>query len=206
METTVLFLSQQRLLRELFERVFKDVPQVNFMPPASTTEEAIDSMLVAEPDVILFDLNGSVFGLRVVKQLRDACPDCRIIVLSTHDDRIAEAQMAVAGVQGFLTKDIGIDELVEAVIATKDGEKVFGTPRPESYLGQFQGKPALTPREAEVLQLIAKGYANKQVADALGISIKTVEKHRQRLMEKLQAHETAGLSWRAFCLGVTRAS
>jgi DNA-binding NarL/FixJ family response regulator len=206
MGTTVLFLSKQRLLRESLQRVFQGVPEVTFMPPASTTEEAINSMLVSEPDVIMIDLNPSLFGLRVVKELRDACPACRIIVLSSHDDRIAEAQMAVAGVQGFLTKDIGIDELVEAVIATKQGEKIFGNSDLDHYVGRFKGKPALTMREAEVLQLIAKGYANKQVADRLGISIKTVEKHRQQVMEKLQAHETAGLSWRAFCLGVSPAS
>lgn len=203
METTVLFLSQQQLLREALERVFRDVPAVRFMPAASTTQEAISLMLVSEPDVILIDLNPSLFGLGVVRDLRDACPNCRIVVLSSHADRIAEAQFAIAGVQGVLTKDIGIDELVAAVIATKDGEKTFACPQPELYLGRFQGKPGLTSREAQVLQLIAKGYANKQVADRLGISIKTVEKHRQRVMEKLQAHETAGLSWRAFCLGVS---
>lgn len=201
----ILFLSQQRLLRDTLERVFQDVPGLRFMPPVSNTAEAVESMLLKEPDVILVDLNPGLFALRVVKELRNSCPDCRIIALSSHDDAIAQAQLAAVGVQGFLTKDIGIEELKEALLATSAGRPIFGQSQTHSLLTRAQGNPGLTPRESEVLELIAKGYANKQVADKLGISIKTVEKHRQKVMEKLQAHETAGLSWRAFCLGVSRA-
>jgi DNA-binding NarL/FixJ family response regulator len=205
-ETTVLFFSQQRLLRDLLECAFRSVPGIVFLPPVSNITEAIQSMLVRMPDVILLDLNPSLFGLRVVKQLRDACPGCRIIVLSSHDDAVTQCQLAAAGVQGFLTKDIGMDEFISAILATTAGEKVFPIGDLENRATRLAGRTALTPRESEVLELIAQGYANKQVAATLGISIKTVEKHRQRVMEKLHAHETAGLSWRAFCLGVSRAA
>src|SRR5206468_3139787 len=103
------------LIRETLERAFEDVRDICLAPPVSTTEEAVVSMLLCKPDVILVDLNPSLFGLRVVKELRDACPDCRIIVLSSYADAIAQAQMAAIGVQGFLTKDVGIEELCDAV-------------------------------------------------------------------------------------------
>lgn len=201
MELKVLFLSQQRLLREALHSAVKGMADVSFVPPVGSTADAIESMLVCKPDVILIDLNPSLFGLRVVKELREACPHCRIVALSSQGDHIVRTQMALAGVQGFLSKNIGIEELVAALRAAAGGNSHAA----EHRLGPgFTFNRGLTFREAQVLELIAQGCGNKQVAGTLGISIKTVEKHRQRVMEKLQAHETAGLSWRAFCLGAGR--
>jgi DNA-binding NarL/FixJ family response regulator len=201
MEIKVLFLSQQRLLRESVQRVFKDVPGIKFVPPASTVVEAIAGIEQSNPDVVLIDLNPSLFGLRVVKALRDACPSCRMMALSSYDDPVAQTQLAIAGVHGFLTKDIGVDKLAAAIRAITAGETVFTRPFATAHTGPRVNR-GLTARESEVFELIAQGFANKQVAAELGISIKTVEKHRQRLMQKLDSHETARLSWHAFCLGV----
>ena len=204
MKVRVLFLSQQRLLRESVQCALKAVADVMLMPPVGSTTEAIESMLVCRPDVILIDLNPSLFGVRVVRELREACPDCRILVVSSQGDPVVSTQMALAGVQGFLSKDIGVGELIAALHATAAGETVFENETCEKRIRPaFQGNRGLTDRETQVLELIAQGFANKPVAATLGISIKTVEKHRQRVMDKLQAHDTAGLTWRAFCLGAT---
>jgi DNA-binding NarL/FixJ family response regulator len=208
MGMTVLFFSQQRLVRESLERALGNVPDLSFLPPVSETVQAIESVLKFKPEVILLDLNPSLFGIRVARELREACPECRILVLSSHADAIATTQLALAGVQGVLSKDIGLDDLVWAIREVGLGKTVVcENGNCVSKDGPAaNGARSLTVREAQVLELVANGLANKQVAAELGISIKTVEKHRQRVMTKLHAHETAGLSWRAFCLGVARGS
>jgi DNA-binding NarL/FixJ family response regulator len=201
---SVLFLSQQRLLKEVFARIFKD-SDFEYLPPVSDTSEARRSILAFDPDVVIVDLNPSLFGLRVADELLQACPTCRILALSSYFDPIGTAQLEFAGVQGVLSKDIGIDDLFWAVRETHEGRKVFwqgSAVDTITKISQPGTTRALTDREAQVLELIAQGLANKQVAAELGISIKTVEKHRQSVMTKLHAHETAGLSWRAFCMGV----
>jgi len=203
----VLFLSQQRLLRESLEEVLGKADGIEFLPPVDDVIEAAHSIALFHPDVVLIDLNPALF--RVVKELQQACPRSPILVLSSYADRITQTQLALAGVQGFLSKDIGIDELRWAIREAHLGNTIFR--EGNNYVGKnalstIPHSRGLTAREAEVLELVANGLANKQVAAALGISIKTVEKHRQRVMSKLQAHETAGLSWRAFCMGIGHAA
>jgi DNA-binding NarL/FixJ family response regulator len=208
MQIRLLFLSQQRLVRESLQRALFDAPDIEFLPPVGDTEEAVRSIVTSRPHVVLVDLNPSLFGIRVTRHLQSACPKCRIVVLSSHADPVAAKQLALVGVDCFLSKDIGIQDLIWAIRETHAGKIVIC----ENGKCVARAEPAvpdcrsLTVREAQVLELIANGFANKQVAAELGISIKTVEKHRQRVMSKLHAHETAGLSWRAFCMGVARAA
>lgn len=200
----VLFFSQQRLLRESLAANLGQAADIEFLPPVSTLDEAIHSVQTLKPSSILIDLNPALFGLKVARELRSACPECSLIVLMSHDDAVAQEQLAVAGVRGVLTKNISIDELIQATREISSGKTVFvkdGHVLAERPPVKTSG---LTDREAQVLELVAKGLANKQIAAELGISIKTVEKHRQRVMCKLNAHETAGLTWRAICMGVAR--
>ena len=206
MTMKVLFLSQQQLLRESFAAAFSYVADLVFLPPVNDVLEAIASILQNAPDVILVDVNPSLFGLQVARDLQDACPTCPIILLASHSDAITEAQLIVGGVKAVLSKNIGIDDLICAIRQVGAGKNVstrVGIPhRAECAVPS----PRLTTREAEVFERIAQGLPNKQIAANLGISIKTVEKHRQRVMRKLGAHETAGLTWRAVSMGVARAS
>lgn len=204
----VLFLSQQRLLRETLLAAFSEVSDIRFLPTVANTEEAVASITESEPDIILVDLNPSLFGVKVAKQLQDACPGCKILVLASHSDPVTEAQLASAGVKGVLCKSIGIHDLAWAIREAFAGKCVYmNEDKPiavdASHVRLVGG---MTDRESQVLELITMGLANKQIAAELGISIKTVEKHRQRVMCKLQAHETAGLTWRAICMGVARSS
>lgn len=204
----VLFLSQQRLLGDAFSAAFSQIPDIHFMPPVADTAEAVACVRSSEADIILVDLNPSLFGVRVAKQLQEACPGCRILILSSHSDPVSEAQLASAGVQGVLCKSIRLHELAWAIRETFSGRSVNMSNGKPAALSGSNGLPVsgMTARETQVLELVTQGLANKQIAAELDISIKTVEKHRQSLMCKLQAHETAGLTWRAICMGVARSS
>jgi DNA-binding NarL/FixJ family response regulator len=155
--------------------------------------------------VLLLDLIPGLFGIPVVKELKNKCAACKILVLTGSPDDIAGAQLLLAGVQGILSKDVPIDELVSVIFQVMSGRcnacSAAGVEKVR-IIGVAESK-CMTCREVQVLELVARGRANKQIAAELGISIKTVEKHRQSLMRKLRVHETAGLSWRAFCLGAS---
>lgn len=204
----VLFLSQQRLLRETFSDAFSNSSDIRFLLGVGDVNEAITSIQHSQADVILVDVNPSLFGITVTKQLRAACPNCRILILASHSDQIAEAQLLAAGVEGVLSKNIGMMDLACAIRKAYLGEPVSAKGERARALENSRAASVsgMTERETQVLELVAQGLANKQIADVLGISIKTVEKHRHRVMCKLQAHETAGLTWRAVCMGVGRAT
>lgn len=204
----VLFLSQQRLLRESFSAAFAECPDIQFMPAVATTDEAVASIRHSEPKIILVDLNPSLFGVKVARELQHACPECKILVLASHSDPVIEAQLAAVGVKGVLCKSVGILELACAIREDFVGKYVYMNNGQVTAVetSNVRQVPGMTRRETQILEFVAQGLANKQIAAELGISIKTVEKHRQSLMCKLQAHETAGLTWRAISMGVARSS
>jgi DNA-binding NarL/FixJ family response regulator len=152
-------------------------------------------------------------GLEATRQILAANPAARVIILSAHSDDVYVERMNETGVAGFLEKQTSAEVLAKAIIEVAKGGRYFSPAivkrmrdqqsMPLSREGVRQPKAnRLTAREAEVLQLVAEGAANKQVAAELGISIKTVEKHRQHLMDKLNIHDTAGLTRYAIAAGV----
>jgi DNA-binding NarL/FixJ family response regulator len=156
-------------------------------------------------------------GLEATRQILAANPAAKIVILSAHSDDEYIERMNAAGVAGFLEKQTSAEILTKAISEVAAGRRFFSP----SILKRLQNIPGkalnregglkanagrLTSREAEVLQLVAEGSANKQVAAALGISIKTVEKHRQNLMDKLNIHDTASLTRYAIAAGVIESS
>src|SRR3569623_487574 len=115
MRITVLFLSQQRLLRETLTLAFEGVADVDFLPQVNDSAQVVAALLVKKPDVILVDENPSLSGLKVAKELQEACPSCAILVLASFTDAVANRQFALAGSKGVLSKDIGIADLVAAI-------------------------------------------------------------------------------------------
>jgi DNA-binding NarL/FixJ family response regulator len=152
-------------------------------------------------------------GLEATRQILAADPAARVIILSAHSDDEYVERMTTAGVAGFVEKQTSAEILTKAIREVAGGRSYFspsiakrrkihaGTPLDRDGLRKADGSH-LTSRETEVLQLVAEGAANKQIAAELGISIKTVEKHRQHLMDKLNIHETAGLTRYAIAQGV----
>jgi DNA-binding NarL/FixJ family response regulator len=185
---------------------------------ARTGREAVEMAEALKPDVILMDIAMPVLnGLEATRQILAANPAAKVVILSAHSDDEYIERMRSAGVAGFLEKQTSAEILTKAIREVAKGNTVF-SPSITKRLSAEQNRPRdregmlkananrLTTREAEVLQLVAEGSANKQVAASLGISIKTVEKHRQNLMDKLNIHDTAGLTRYAISTGVIESS
>jgi DNA-binding NarL/FixJ family response regulator len=156
-------------------------------------------------------------GFEATRQILLTAPGTKVLVLSAHSDDEYVAHMAAVGASGYLVKQNSGQALVQAVKQIASGQPYFSPSilkrmadaerrARESGAANAKPKKPLTAREAEVLQLVAEGAANKQVAAELGISIKTVEKHRQQLMDKLDIHDTAGLTRHAIATGVIESS
>ncbi len=180
---------------------------------ARTGREAVEMAQKLHPDVILMDIAMPVLnGLEATRQILAANPAAKVLILSAHSDDVYVDRMNEAGVAGFLEKQTSAEILTKAIREVAQGHTYFspaiakrlreepGSPRDRDGLPKINAT-RLTSRESEVLQLVAEGSANKQVAAELGISIKTVEKHRQHLMDKLNIHETAGLTRYAIAAG-----
>jgi DNA-binding NarL/FixJ family response regulator len=181
---------------------------------AKTGREAVEMAQRLKPDVILMDIAMPVLnGLEATRQILAANPAAKVVILSAHSDDEYIERMSTAGVAGFLEKQTSAEILTKAIREVAKGG-VYFSPTVAKRLRDNLSKPRdregllkahgtrLTSRETEVLQLVAEGSANKQVASELGISIKTVEKHRQHLMDKLNIHETAGLTRYAIAQGI----
>ena len=181
---------------------------------ARTGREAVEMARTLRPDVILMDIAMPVLnGLEATRQILTANPAAKVVILSAHSDDEYIERMRAAGVAGFLEKQTSAEILTKAIREVAAG-KTFFSPSIAKRLNEATNQPRdrdgmikangkrLTTRESEVLQLVAEGSANKQVASSLGISIKTVEKHRQNLMDKLNIHDTAGLTRYAISSGV----
>jgi DNA-binding NarL/FixJ family response regulator len=185
---------------------------------ARNGREAVQLAQTLRPDVILMDIAMPVLnGLESTRQILAENPAAKIVILSAHSDEAYIERMSTAGVAGFLEKQTSAEILTRAITEVSKGRTFFspsiakrlGNPAdaPRDRDGMIKANASrLTSRETEVLQLVAEGAANKQVAAALGISIKTVEKHRQHLMDKLNIHDTAGLTRHAIAEGVVESS
>jgi DNA-binding NarL/FixJ family response regulator len=156
-------------------------------------------------------------GLEATRQILKAVPGTRVLILSAHSDDAYVEQVIAMGATGYLIKQTSARVLSRAIREVCAGRAFFSPEIAKRLDRRNQGSPALagqlkrqiarlSSREVEVLQRIAEGEANKQIAAGLGISIKTVEKHRDHLMQKLNIHDTAGLTRYAIAAGIIESS
>ncbi len=177
---------------------------VEVVGTATDVDDAAKAILTTKPDVILVDVHiPGGGGVTVVKNVLEVAPELRFLALSASDAPTDVIAMIRAGARGYVTKSIGPDELVAAVLRIHDGDAVFSPRLAGFVLDMFAGSvdvptdpelDLLTDREREVLRQIARGYAYKQVASRMSISIKTVETHMTSVLRKLQLsnrHELA---------------
>ena len=180
---------------------------------AANGQEALRKAKLLLPDVVLMDITmPHMNGLEATAQLRKQLPQCKVLILTMHESREYIAQIMRLGARGYLLKDCSPAELVVAIKTVHQGE-VYFSPSISRLLVQgivdgrrpedIEGPPALTDRECEVLSLIAEGLLNKQIADRLGIGVRTIETHRERIMRKLDIHTVAGLTKYAISRGMT---
>ena len=169
---------------------------VRLVGEADEVAAAIELICERQPDVVLLDVhmpNGG--GLAVLRAVSTSCPETRVLVLSVSDAAEDVIALIRAGARGYVTKNISGPDLIEAVYRIADGDAVFSPRLAGFVLDAYAATPdspsddeldQLTPREREVLRLIARGYAYKEVARELGISAKTVETHVSAVLRKLQ--------------------
>ncbi len=207
----VLLVEDHQIVRQGLRKLLEGESDIEVVGEAVSGRQAVERVRELRPDVVVMDIAMPLLnGLEATSQIRLASPETRVLILSAHsDDAYIERAMAL-GAAGFLIKQSSVHVLKHAIRDAHKGHAFF-SPEVARHLRNRQsgpkgGKagmlPELTPREAEVLQLVAEGKANKQVAAELGISIKTVEKHRDHLMRKLAIHDTAGLTRYAISAGI----
>jgi DNA-binding NarL/FixJ family response regulator len=185
---------------------------------ARNGREAVALAKELRPDIVVMDIAMPLLnGLEATRQILSALPKTKVLILSAHSDDAYIDRVVAVGAVGFLIKQTSAQILAKAIHEVMAGN-AFYSPQVSKRLNGHYDKPdtagglmvkkatGLTSRELEVIQLVAEGHANKQVAADLNISIKTVEKHRQHLMDKLNIHDTAGLTRYAIAQGIIESS
>ena len=215
---TVLLADDHIIVREGLRLLVETEGDITVVGEAKTGREAINMTIQLHPNVVVMDIAMPLLnGLQATRQIRKIAPATRVLILSAHADPEYVEQVVLLGGAGFLIKQTSADILVEAIREVHKGKSFFSPPISKYLHEHYQNTPhtavmrkrkgaCLTSREEGVLQLIAEGKANKQIASELGISIKTVEKHRQHLMQKLSIHDIAGLTRYAIAAGVIESS
>ena len=214
----VLLAEDHTVVREGLRILLEAEGDIQVVGEAETGRQAVALAQKLRPAVIVMDIAMPLLnGLEATRQILKAVPRTRVLILSAHGDDAYVEQVTALGAAGYLLKQTSAHVLSQAVREVHKGNTFFSPAIARSRRPQWSASPdqekqvqkkgvRLSSREAEVLQLIAEGQANKQVAAELGISVKTVEKHRQRLMEKLNIHDTAGLTRHAIAAGIIESS
>jgi DNA-binding NarL/FixJ family response regulator len=211
---TVLLAEDHVVVRQGLSSLLSSDAAFRIVGGARTGREAVVLARTLHPDVILMDIAMPVLnGMEATRQIMMADPKARVLILSAHSEDEYIQRLCAVGAAGFLEKQSSAEILTQAIREVARGNTFFSPSiarrlhkndqGPVDREGKRKANAArLTPREAEVLQLVAEGSANKQVAADLRISVKTVEKHRQSLMTKLGLHNTASLTRYAIAAGV----
>lgn len=190
--TTILIADDHEVVRRGLVSLFADSP-LEVCGEASSPDEAVRLARKLKPDVVLLDVRfGETDGLEAVKRIRSAAPAARVVILSAFDNPTYVARAVASGAHDYLLKTISRTDLIAAVTAAAAGEnatRIGELRRVASQMsrrekGSVTGVP-LTPRETQVLRLVAMGLANQEIADALEISVETVKEHVQNLLRKL---------------------
>jgi DNA-binding NarL/FixJ family response regulator len=176
--------------------------------------EAVEYASQLQPDVFLLDIGmPNLNGLDAARQILAIIPDARILILTVHDSEQVVREVLAAGARGFLLKSDAGRDLVAAVEALQRRRTFFTSSVAQMLLDGYlrpyddaytSGRPVLTPREREVIQLVAEGKTTKEVATVLSLSVKTAETHRTNLMRKLDLHSVAALTLYAVRNGIVQ--
>lgn len=214
---TILLAEDHAIVRQGLCALLSADNRLKIVGEARTGREAIEMTRTLQPDIIVMDIAMPVLnGLEATRQILTENPTAKIMILSAHSDDAYIESVSAAGAKGFLEKQTSAEILTKAIGEVAKGNTFFSpsiakrlsaAQQPLDRSGMLRPRGnKLTARECEVLQLVAEGSANKQIATHLGISIKTVEKHREHLMAKLNIHDTAGLTRYAISAGVIESS
>ena len=194
-----------KILREGLKSLLRTTEDLDIVGEAADGLEAIRCVENYHPDLLLLDLSmPKMNGISVIRDLKSRFPETRILVLTIHDSEDYILEAFQSGVDGYCLKDANYSELVIAIRSVLDGKTYLSPSISEKVLSGFlddrktlksrSSWDLITQREREVLKLVGEGYKNKEIAEYLYISVKTVEKHRSNIMRKLDVHTASALT------------
>lgn len=205
-EIRVVLVDDHAVLRSGLKLMLDREDDIECVGDADTAEEGLRAVLRLEPAVVVMDLQmPGMGGISGVAKLREQYPDVRVLVLSMHDEADEVRRAFEAGAHGYVLKTAADEELVRAIRAVAVGERYV-----HSAVGAILAQPSnsrgpvdeLSPREREVLRLLALGYTNQEIAKELVVSVRTVESHRSHVMTKLRANSRAEMVRHALHAGL----
>jgi len=217
-QITVLLAEDHTIVREGFRKMLEMEDDIEVVGEAQDGRKAVAMVKNLRPDVVLMDIAmPQLNGLEATRQVLKAVPATKVLMLSAHSDDAYVKNATESGAVGFLLKQTSAHDVCRAIREVQKGKTFFSpsisrrqdriNPLAPDRSGALKKKAVhLTSREMEILQLIAEGKANKETASELGIGMKTVEKHREHLMQKLDIHDTAGLTRYAISAGIIESS
>src|SRR5438105_13847145 len=210
---SVLLVDDHTVVRQGLRALLSAEEDMEVIGEAENGRQAVMLAKKNPPNVVVMDVAMPLLnGLEATRQILRSLPATKVLVLTSYGDDDCVAQLMQAGASGYLIKQTAANDLLKAIREVRRGNAFFSPAIARRLRDQCRdsfspGANArktgeLTSREAEVLQLIAEGFSNKQIASELSISIKTVEKHRQQVMNKLNIHDVAGLTRHAIAKGM----
>ncbi len=204
-KTRVLLVDDHTIVRQGLKALLDFQDGIEVVGEAEDGRQAIEKAKQLVPDIIVIDITmPNLNGIEATRQMKKKNPEMKELDLTVHNNEEYIHQILQAGASGYLLKESAVSDLISAINAVKKGD-IFLSPsvskvivkdyirHTEGELGDFDSLNILTSREREVLQLIAEGHTNKEVAHVLKISNKTVDSHRSHIMEKLHIHDVTGL-------------
>lgn len=192
------------MMREGIRALLERYQDIQVIAEAADGREAVQLSIRHCPDVVVMDISMPMLnGIEATRQIRRDCPGAHVLILTVHESEQYVARLLAAGASGYIIKRAASEELVAAIRAVHRGEAFLHPSIAklviEDYVrnlregGSLSPRDVLTDREREVLQLIAEGYTNREIAEMLHLSIKTVQNHRAKIMNKLDLHDRGEL-------------
>jgi two-component system response regulator NreC len=202
--TRVLIADDHEVVRKGVRALIGTRPEYEIVGEATDGRDAVEKSSKLKPDLVILDISmQGLNGLEATRQIIKETPQTQVLILTVHDSQTVASQALEAGARGYVLKSDAGRDLLLALEAMRRNTLFLSPAVGDMLLSQFRGKEKhgkrltrfqqLTPREREVLQLLAEAKSNKEVAQVLGISLKTVDAHRSKIMSKLGLHSVAEL-------------
>jgi len=211
----ILLADDHPVVRKGILSVLSSLKHLEILGEASDGQEAVAKVKELSPDLVLMDVEmPRMSGLEATKLIRKDFPKTRVLILSIHSGKQNVLQIIQSGAQGYVLKDASLADLVHAIESVHKGEPFFSPNISQIVLSQYlvesgadeqeTSSKKLSAREREVLAMIAEGQSNKEMASKLGVGVRTIETHRERVMAKLGIHTVAGLTKYAIAHGIVK--
>jgi DNA-binding NarL/FixJ family response regulator len=213
MVAKVVLVDDHEIMREGMSALLRKYSQFEVVGQASDGRQAVEVVLQLKPDIVIMDVGmPNLNGIEATRRMLAQLPNLRVMALSTHSDGNIVAKMIKAGACGYMLKDSAFEELIEGLNTILEGKTFLCNKVSKVVFSEYVSMitnpqrtidDELSSREREVLQMVAEGHTTKEIAEALNLSTKTVDSHREHIMEKLGIRNVAGLTRYAIREGLT---